>query len=329
VTVFVEAPARLHFGMLDLGGSLGRRYGGVGAGLNTPSVSVSATPSKALRVTGESGAIDAATQAARRFLGRYAPDCGAEVTVHRTLPAHRGLGSGTQLALSTARALAELYQIPVPVADLAQVVGRAKRSAIGTYVFGLGGCVLEGGRRTDTDDPRPAPLVSRLPIPPRWRCVLAVPAARPGVSGDDEARAFATLPPPPERDAERVAHLVLMGLWPALADAEFDAFGANLSELQRINGRWFAAAQGGTFAPGPSTELIAALTAWGATGVGQSSWGPAVYALAPDEDASQELADRVRGWLAARGGGGGGGGGGGAVYDGPFSHSGAIIVRSG
>ncbi len=310
MTVFVEAPARLHFGMLDLSGSLGRRYGGVGAGLPTPSVSVSATLSKTLTVSGEPGAVDAATQAARRFLARYGPDCGAELTIHRTLPAHRGLGSGTQLALATARALAELYQLPVPVADLAQVVGRAQRSAIGTYVFGLGGCVLEGGRRTDTHDPRPAPLVSRLPIPPAWRCVLALPAASPGVSGADEARAFATLPPPPKRDAERVAHLVLMGLWPALADAEFDAFGAHLTELQRINGRWFAAAQGGTYAPGPSTELIAALTAWGATGIGQSSWGPAVYALAPDEAAGKTLANQVREWLGARGGSGDGEGGG-------------------
>ena len=29
-TVFVEASARLHFGLLDLGGALGRRFGGIG-----------------------------------------------------------------------------------------------------------------------------------------------------------------------------------------------------------------------------------------------------------------------------------------------------------
>jgi len=36
--VFVEAPARLHFGVLDLRGDLGRRFGGIGAAVPAPSL---------------------------------------------------------------------------------------------------------------------------------------------------------------------------------------------------------------------------------------------------------------------------------------------------
>jgi len=32
----------------------------------------------------------------------------------------------------------------------------------------------------------------------------------------------------------------------------------------------------------------------GVPGVGQSSWGPAVFAVTPDQDQAEELADRVR-----------------------------------
>src|SRR5690606_28760344 len=157
---------------------------------------------------------------------------------------------------------------------LARAAGRGLRSAIGTWTFALGGFVLEGGRKSGGDV---APLISRLPIPASWRCVIAIPEGRPGLSGSAEAAAFRELPPPEEREVERVAHLVLMQLLPALADADLTAFGAALTEVQRITGGWFRAAQGGAFASGATEALVEQRTAVGAAGVGQISWGPAGY----------------------------------------------------
>jgi beta-RFAP synthase len=166
-------------------------------------------------------------------------------------------------------------------------VGRARRSAIGTWVFAHGGFVLEGGRREGSD--RPAPLLARLPFPSAWRCVVAIPRGEPGVSGEAEAAAFARLPPPPERDVERVAHLVLMALLPALAEGDLETFGRALTEIQCINGRWFAPAQGGAFAPGAGARLVQRMGEWGAAGVGQSSWGPAVYGIVAGDEAAAAL----------------------------------------
>jgi beta-ribofuranosylaminobenzene 5'-phosphate synthase len=315
MTVFVEAPARLHFGMLDLSGTRGRRFGGVGAAVPAPSTLVSATPARSVAVEGVESAREGAARAAARVVEHYGVEGGAHVMVHRALPAHHGLGSGTQLALAVGRAVAASYGLSPPATELTEILRRGRRSAIGTHVFALGGCVLEGGRADGGD--RPAPLLSRLPFPEQWRCVVAIPASRPGMSGDAEADAFALLPSPPERDAERVAHLVLMALWPALAEADFATFSAALGELQRINGEWFAAVQGGPFAVGASAPLIVALGSWGATGIGQSSWGPAVYALASDPDAAAALAQRVHAWLESHGGG--------AVYNEPFSATGARV----
>jgi beta-ribofuranosylaminobenzene 5'-phosphate synthase len=335
--VFVEAPARLHFGLLDLRGSMGRLYGGIGAAAPGPTLLVSACAADPrLRGIGAPGVIEVApgvildvrgedaeraADFARRFLdnrlrGRAIR---ARVSVHRALPAHAGLGSGTQLALAVARALAELYGIPPDPRDLARAVDRARRSAIGTWTFAGGGLVVEGGRRPESPGNQ-APLVVRLPFPPTWRCVVAVPRAKAGLSGSDEARAFATLPPPPDGDAERVAHLVLMALLPALVDADLPAFGDALSAIQAMTGRWFAPIQGGTFAPGPSEELIRRMVEWGASGVGQSSWGPSVYGIVDGADAGRRLEERVRlalGGLAP----------GGAVYEGAFRTAGARVWR--
>lgn len=311
--VFVEAAARLHFGVLDLRGSLGRSFGGIGAAAPAPSLLLSAARAPSLDAEGPDA--DRAAEYARRFLDFAGIRGGAHVTVHRALPAHSGLGSGTQLALSVARALAELYGVVADAPALARAVGRARRSAIGTWTFQTGGFVLEGGRRPGSD--AAGPLLANLPFPPSWRCVVAVPEGAPGISGTEEAAAFATLPKPDERDVERVAHLVLMGILPAIAESDLATFGASLSEVQQITGRWFAPVQGGAFAPGASAALVAKLAGWGAAGVGQSSWGPAVYGIVEGVEAGSALAARARAAL----------GGAGVVYEGAFPASGARVWR--
>jgi beta-RFAP synthase len=146
-----------------------------------------------------------------------------------------------------------------------------------------------------------APLIGRYEVPAGWRCVVAVPPGKPGLSGEAEASAFAQLPPPAEGEAERVSHLVLMQLLPALVQGDLKSFGAALSEIQRITGAWFAPQQGGVFAPGPGEALIRNLAEWGAAGVGQSSWGPAVYGLVDGDEAAAALAGRCREFLGGRG----------------------------
>ena len=315
--VFVEAPARLHFGVLDLRGTLGRRFGGIGAAAPAPTLLVSAGPSTTLEVSGHDA--DRAIGFARRFLEYHgAAARGARLSVHRALPPHAGLGSGTQLALSVARALAELNGFPTDAPDLARAVGRAQRSGIGTWTFAGGGLVVEGGKRET--DRAVAPLLARLPFPSSWRCVVAVPDSPPAISGNAEAAAFAQLTPAPERDVERVAHLVLMALLPALVEGDLATFGQALTTIQAITGRWFTDVQGGTFAPGPTEELVRRMIEWGAAGVGQSSWGPAVYGIVEGESAGQRLSDRVREALSASGTTG-------AVFSGPFRDEGARVWR--
>lgn len=289
--VFVETSARLHFGVLDLRGSSGRWFGGIGAAAPGPTLLVSARAAERLDVEGPDA--DRALQYARRFLDHYGLRGGAQLRVHRALPAHSGLGSGTQMALAVGRAIAELHGIEIDAPGIARAVGRAQRSAVGTWTFDGGGLVVDGGRDTGRD--REGPLVARLPFPASWRCVVAVPEASPGISGADEQAAFDSLPAPPQRDVESVAHLVLMTLLPAVADGDLTAFGAALVRVQEITGRWFAPVQGGTFAPGASEALIRRMREHGARGVGQSSWGPAVYGIVDGAEAGRRLSDMLRG----------------------------------
>jgi beta-RFAP synthase len=236
------------------------------------------------------------------------------VSVERAIPPHVGLGSGTQLALSVACGVAELHSIGSTPLDLAHAVGRAQRSAVGTWTFAGGGFVVEGGRRGDAGDV--GPLLARLAFPSGWRCVLALPNTQPGISGAAEARAFADLPAPDERETERVSYLVLMAMLPALAEGDLATFGRALTEVQELNGRWFARAQGGMYAAGRSTDIVALMRDNEVPGFGQSSWGPAVYAIVDGDLEAARLADRIRAAYADV-----------IVHMGPFPSHGATITR--
>ena len=109
-----------------------------------------------------------------------------------------------------------------------------------------------------------------------------------------------------------------MALLPALADADLAGFGRALTEVQEITGRWFASVQGGTYAPGTSADLVRRLREWGASGVGQSSWGPAVYGIVDGEEAGRWLTDRAREAMGSAG----------SVFEGPFRSDGARVWRA-
>jgi beta-ribofuranosylaminobenzene 5'-phosphate synthase len=294
-SVRVEAPARLHMGMLDVAGGRARRFGGLGVALTRPAAVVEASPSDDLTAEGpDAGRAVAVARRCRETLGLAG---GARVRVLETIPAHVGLGSGTKLALAVTAALAALAgQTPEPRA-IARAAGRGARSAVGLWTFVLGGLVVEGGVRPGVD--QAAPLLARHAMPDEWRCVLAIPHAEPGLSGRAEEEAFARLRPDADR-AALIAQLVLTSLLPGVAECDLAEFGAALTRIQRLVGESFVSVQGGVFHPGAGA-LVDALLRLGAAGAGQSSWGPAVYGIVGDEQAGRDLARRMDAELAGAG----------------------------
>ena len=108
-----------------------------------------------------------------------------------------------------------------------------------------------------------------------------------------------------------------MQLLPALVEADLASFGAALTEVQRVTGRLVRAPAGRRVRPGPSETLVRSMAEWGAAGVGQSSWGPAVYGLVASAVEGREMAARAAGLLGTRG----------RIFEGGFAASGARVWR--
>ena len=290
--VTVSAPARLHFGFIDLDGSLGRMFGSIGLAIDEPKVILEAAPADRLSVEGDGGGL--ATALARRFLGHFRIREKVHISIKEMIPAHVGLGSGTQLALSIATALSRLFSVEGGVRERAAVMGRGRRSGIGITAFQRGGFIVDGGRKVGatSHSPQPdrlPPTIVRHPFPKDWTFVVATPHVVRGFAGDAEDGAFHRLAARPAIGAARLGRIVLMQMLPALLERDAAAFGRSLTIVQRIVGSWFRAVQGGTFASPLGTKVARAMTRAGALGVGQSSWGPTVYGMAADE----RLADRL------------------------------------
>ena len=224
---------------------------------------------------------------------------GAALTVETSIPRHAGLGSGTQLALTTLAAIAHAHERDPRVRSRAPALGRGGRSGIGVAAFETGGFILDAGHPTarfTTDRPAdgdwtvPA-LAARHVIPDEWRFLVVCPDADPGRNGtaEDAAMRGAVERASPEL-ADRIAGIVTRRVLPAAAEGRAEAFGAAVAEVGRLNGAWYADEQGGVYRP-PVGDVVAALESSPAVfGAGQSSWGPAVYGVtdATHADAAHE-----------------------------------------
>ena len=296
--VCVKTPARLHLGLIDLNGSLGRIFGGLGVGINRPNIILEARPSEKLSVAGQE--TEAVRALANRFLQAYHIKASASLDLKQTIPAHVGLGSGTQLALAVATALAKLFNVQASTRELAVSMGRARRTGIGTAIFEKGGFVVDGGK-TLKNDASPAetfpPVIFHQSFPEDWRYVVAIPNVSKGLTNDEETSAFGKLPCMSTEDVGKICRLTMMKLLPALAERDIGNFGEALTQIQNTVGDYFAQVQGGRYSSSAAAETIAFMQKLGAHGTGQSSWGPTVYALTRKEEA-KPIQLKVQAFLA-------------------------------
>jgi beta-ribofuranosylaminobenzene 5'-phosphate synthase len=286
--VYVKTPARLHLGLVDLNGDLGRMFGGLGVGIDYPNVVIEAELSEKLSITGEENAF--VESLAKRFFDEYQTKTNVNITVKETIPAHMGLGSGTQLSLAVATALARLFDLQVSTQELALVMGRAKRTGVGTAIFEKGGLVIDGGKIAKDGICIPKkfpPLIFRQPFPENWHFVVALPNGKKGLASEAETSAFNQLPPATTEDAGKICRLTMMKLLPALAEQDIENFGDALTDIQNATGEYFAHVQGGRYSTQASADCIEFMQKLGTHGVGQSSWGPALYGLVKKEDAEK------------------------------------------
>jgi predicted sugar kinase len=294
----VATGSRLHFGLFHVPKSdvqywsdwhgdrtlPAGQFGGVGLMIEAPAVELKVARAVSWQASGPMA--DRALAFARRF-AETTPEVQSayRIAVAHCPPEHVGFGTGTQLGLAVARAIAHASGLTNASATaLAARIGRGQRSGIGTHGFARGGLLFQAGQRA----------VAAKDFPSDWRIVVILPSGTPGLHGSAEIHAFERLATPSPAWTDALCRLVLFGMLPALVEQNFDAFGEAIHDFNARVGEAFAPVQGGTYANARVAEVVRFVREQGVRGVGQSSWGPAVFAIVPNQERAEDLARRLR-----------------------------------
>jgi beta-ribofuranosylaminobenzene 5'-phosphate synthase len=275
----IETGCRLHFGLIDLNGDIGRVDGSIGLGINNPGMVLEAERSDSLEVDGHLAerAEDAASATMEYIHGHP-----VSIEILESIPQHVGLGSGTQVALAAGTAVTKLNQSNVPVTKLAKIVGRGGTSGIGTASFEKGGFILDGGHKASekggflpsrVSEVAPPPVISRLEFP-EWDIRIFLPQEE-GTHGVRELQFFEDVCPIPRGEVEELSHVIIMKLLPSIAESEFGEFREAIRAIQDLGFKRREVDR-----QPRSKELITKLNELGCA-AGLSSLGPAVYSISP------------------------------------------------
>ena len=289
-SVTVITPSRVHIALIDLNGSLGRVDGGIGLSLANPGFRISAQCSHKSEVVGPEETVQRAGEVLE-LLQKKTDAGNVRIEIEESIPAHIGLGSGTQLSLGIAQAICKLHDMDLSPREMAFLVERGGTSGIGVAAFSHGGFIMDGGHTFSDDGEaektsflpssasrgvKPAPVIARYDFPD-WDVLIAAPDCR-HISGAEEVNLFQTLCPLSLSDIQALSHIILMKLLPALVQRDLEHFGKAIDQIQNMAWKKVEVQEQDPVV----RQVMAFLRDNGAYGVGLSSWGPAVFCFGED-----------------------------------------------
>ena len=309
--MIIRTPARIHITLLDLNGSYGRIDGGIGFSLQNPQFILESTQTESgvtvefdKSITDEE-AIEECNlkikQAYEDICNHFDLDMGFDFKVHNAFSAHSGFGSGTQIALATAKLICETVGIDKDSVELSSIVGRGGTSGIGTYGFEEGGFIADGGHSlkekatflpSSASSACPPPLIGRYEFPQEWDVLIAIPPYGLSIHDGEEVNLFQRFCPLPQREVEQLSHIVFMNLIPAMLEKDIEEFGKCIDEIHK---RGFQKAEL-TLYDERMHNLMQHLRDNGAYGVGMSSFGPTIYSVV-DERNKESVLNATREFL--------------------------------
>ncbi|WP_457613521.1 beta-ribofuranosylaminobenzene 5'-phosphate synthase [Methanocaldococcus sp.] len=290
----IQTPSRIHMGLIDLNGSIGRVDGGIGLSLEEPNIKIEGKESDEITIEFDKKLIEKfgedyilsieqrARTVARNILN-FIDEKGVELKITSLFPAHSGLGSGTQLALGIGKLISKLYNRDLNGYEIAKIAGRGGTSGIGIGAFEYGGFLIDGGHSFGKDKDKedfkpssaskgvkPAPIIFRYNFD--WDVVLIIPKGE-HVYGKKEVDIFKKYCPVPLNEVEKLCHLVLMKMMPAVVEKNLDDFGEVVNKLQYLGFKKVELSLQSDIVKNLINELHKDVYA------GLSSFGPTIYAF--------------------------------------------------
>lgn len=301
--MIIKTPSRLHLTLIDLNGAIGRIDGGVGLTIEKPGLILEAEhQDSGIEIVFKDQIHneelmkeyrEKIENSTNRMIEFLKISYGFRFLVKETYPAHSGLGSGTQISLAVGKSILNLNNMDMTAPEIAKIVKRGGTSGIGVRAFDQGGFIIDGGHKIEekpnflpssASSASPAPLITRYDFPEDWKIILAIPNVPAGASGPKEVNIFQKYCPIPLEEVQKLSHILLMKMMPAVVEKDIGSFGDSVNQIQTTG---FKKVELDLQHP-LIHNLIENMKSAGAAGVGMSSFGPTVYAIT-DTDTKEIL----------------------------------------
>jgi beta-ribofuranosylaminobenzene 5'-phosphate synthase len=305
----IVSPSRIHLGLIDLNGSIGRVDGGIGITLNHPNFVMEGRESSDIEIEFDKNMLNNINNITNtnkneiekriydisKKILNYIREDGIYLKIKNIIPQHSGLGSGTQMALSTGKLISIIYNKELDGKTLSTITGRGGTSGIGVNAFEKGGFIIDGGhtfgKGNDKEDFRPSSASKHVRTPPvlfrhdfNWDVVLTIPKGE-NIYGDKEVDIFKKYCPISLNETQRMCHLILMKMMPAVIENDLKSFGEVVNELQYIGFKKIEV----ELQKDIVKELLKALQNVSYSGL--SSFGPTIYSLCNGKEDIQKVVE--------------------------------------
>jgi len=278
-SILVTVPARLHLGLVKTSGKPG--FIAAGLGLASPRLKM------AVRLRRRGGVfLHPAERAASAVLRSIGLKEHVSIEILAPLPHHQGFGSGTRMALAAAAGALKLAGEKMDILKMTRLAGRGGRSAMGAVLFARGGVAadVEGS-------------IVRAAAPGDWRVVLIYPQINDtdmhGLHGAEEDGKIHSISPCSSRTRILMEDEAVAGLIGGAASGDFELFEGAVAAMQASAARQFGEMQGGTASTENGRRILRRLRGEGIRACGQSSWGPALFAVTPSGEQAKDMLE----WL--------------------------------
>ncbi len=312
----ITSPSRIHIGLIDLNGSIGRVDGGIGITLNHPNFIIEGKESSDIEIEFDKKVLGNEIDKynigyvaknyynyelekrihdiSKKILNHIGED-GIYLKIKNIMPQHSGLGSGTQMALSVGKLISLIYNKELDGNTLSNITGRGGTSGIGVNAFEKGGFIIDGGhtfgKGKDKEDFRPSSASKHVRTPPvlfrhdfNWDVVLTIPQGE-NIHGDKEVNIFKKYCPIPLNETQRMCHLILMKMMPAVIEHDIISFGGVINELQYLGFKKIEV----KLQKNMVKELLKALQNVSYSGL--SSFGPTIYSICDGKEDIQKVVE--------------------------------------
>ena len=293
--MYIKSPSRLHLGLIDMNGSYGRLDGGIGLTIENPNFLLySETAEKGITIEFNDDfefnknikeeCFKKINSSAQKVMDYYNVDEGFYFRVDSAYLPHSGLGSGTQIALSTGKLITESIGQEANGYTLGKITGRGGTSGIGVFAFDYGGFIVDGGHSikekssflpSSASKASPPQLFGRYEFPDEWGVLLVILKSDVSVNGQKEVNIFQEYCPIDRSEVELYSHLIFMNMIPFLIEKDLPCFGNIINKIQTIGFKNIEV----SLQSDNIKKLMSKLREIGAYAVGMSSFGPTVYSF--------------------------------------------------